>query len=527
MLRALVRIVNIRRALVWSLFALSCAPGTDTPSASAGEDERIASRLPDELFADFFDGKFDGAGHPIGATVFEADDACAPATGRRSGDSTWIVEPSKHAAGVICGAATARLGRGQYTASLRVALDEPLRDCEASECPEVFRVQVVADSESTEGDAPLDENILSERVFRTADFLATSTWLNLVTEFSMFRPGPVRIRVVWEGEVRAQLDYVEVFRRSHQLVLSPGSGLLDAAATFRVEVIDPAEGAEVTIRCNDVDLSDRLRAFVEAGVATEERTEFRHILSAPAEQLFEGCGPYRTVVVETGQRYTDATSEVRYLPMEPACAFTEDGRQRVLLTGFVPFPAGARSVNSSSLAVDAFDAESVPEATVMRLVLPVEYEAAAAIVRDTIARCRPDVVVGFGQGRRKVDLETTGYNRRDTSEVPGGVPDNRGVIVDGAPIRPDGPDTVSTQLPIGDIEARLSALSIDVGFSDDPGRYVCNDLFYTLASSTQQSAELARTRVGFVHLPRIFSPSDEDIAMLRTVVREVVSASLY
>jgi pyrrolidone-carboxylate peptidase len=63
----------------------------------------------------------------------------------------------------------------------------------------------------------------------------------------------------------------------------------------------------------------------------------------------------------------------------------------------------------------------------------------------------------------------------------------------------------------------LHALEIDVGASTDPGLYVCNDLFYSIVRATREE-----TRAGFVHLPRIFSPTEEDVTELRAVVEAVV-----
>ena len=479
----------------------------DVPAATV-DDPR-----PDSLYADFLDGKFDEAGHPIGATVLQAEDGCDAETGLATPDGARSFAPALDAPGLACSGQTRRLGRGRQTVNVRTAL----LGCGESECEPTRGVLevIVTDGEGV---------TLGEHLFEVASFEGRGKYENVSTTFFARDAGEVLVEVRWLGEAEIAIDYVEIFRQDRQLVVSPPSGVIDDTQGFRVELIDPADETLPRITCNGEDRSDRLAALLADGAGTDERTDFRRILTVPQGELFDGCGPDRVIVVSTGESWNATTSEVRHVAEPPPCTYEGTGDVRVLLTGFVPFPAGSRSTNSSSLAVSEIDPATVPDARIMRLYLPVEFEAAAAIVRDAIDRCNPHVVVGFGQGRHRVDLETTAYNRRDTSEVSGGVPDNRGVILDGAPVEEGGPDTVTTRLPIDAIEMELTSAAIDVGTSTDPGLYVCNDLFYSIVRATGE-----RTTAGFVHLPRVFTPTDEDARQLRTVVEAVVrqSAALH
>lgn len=488
------------RFLTVALLLTACM---GAPSERSSEAAPVDDPAPDELYGDFLDGKYDGAGHPIGASIFEGEAGCDAETGTADKSGALVLRPDVHVPGIACTGVTRRLGRGLHTLNVRAAIED---------------APVGAVLEARVLDAA--GGLLAESVFDGARFEAPSAFQNLALAFTVRDAGEVRVEVRWTGETATRLDYVEVFRRDRQLVLSPTSGVLPASASFRIELVDPADDTLPRVTCNGEDVTAALERLVAGGEATDERTDFRRILTTPAGALFEGCGPDRTVVVEAGEGWRTTTSEVRYLAAPIACAFAED-RPRVLLTGFVPFPAGARSTNSSSLAVTSFDPSEVPDASVMVVVLPVEFESAAAIVSDVIARCRPDVVVGFGQGRHRVDLETTGYNRRDTSEVAGGVPDNRGVILDGSPIFPSAPATLSSRLPLDEIEAALLEAGVDAGLSDDPGLYVCNDLLFSILTATSPEVP-----AGFVHLPRIFSPTEDDVQMLRTVVEEVVRRSI-
>jgi pyroglutamyl-peptidase len=199
-----------------------------------------------------------------------------------------------------------------------------------------------------------------------------------------------------------------------------------------------------------------------------------------------------------------------------------DGTTRVLLTGFEPFPAASNHDNSSEQAVSAFDPSAIPGISSMKLTLPVEFDTAPGIVSSAIERCAPDVVIGFGQGRSEVDLETTAYNLEDSSEVAGGVPDNRGHIPGGVSIVSGGPAELGTALPADTIRAALGAAGIAANLSDDPGRYVCNNVFYRIMTDSAGTNRVS----GFVHLPYIHTVDDQDRAMLKAVVTEVVGRAV-
>jgi len=496
----------VTRLVTWILFLATGAAG-----CISGEDGPVRERPePDAIYADFLDGKFDSAGHPYGASVLEAETDCTPAVGHGSGDA-WAVSPDADAAGMLCSAQSAMLGRGQHTANVRASLElANVPACESS-CPMALRVRIVDDG-GTE---------LGAQDFRTDAFEEGLSFQNLPVRFQVSTPGPVRIEILWAGLAPVLLDYVEVFRSNRQLVLEPVSGVLAPDAIFRMEQIDAPDFGELRLYCDDVEITDQLAVLLESGEAAEEMTDFRRIVTAPAAALFESCPAPRMVkVVLAGEGWDQTVSEVIYYDEPPPCTFAATG-VRVLLTGFVPFPAGSRSVNSSKLAVESFDVSTVPGATVMVLVLPVEFDTAPEIAREVAERCAADVVVGFGQGRWKVDVETIAYNRKDTSEVSGGVPDNRGAIYVGEPVVPGGPDEHMTRLPVGPILADLSTAGVEAGASDDPGRYVCNDMFYSLMNDAP-----AMRVAGFVHLPHLYAPTDADRADLQTVVESVVRRSV-
>jgi len=489
----------MRRALLLSLVLAGCADPAPAPA-------EVVDPEVDALYSDFLDGKFDAAGHPIGAFVLEGD-GCAPETGFALSDGL-DAHPLLDPAGMLCQGATDPLGRGLHTVNVRAARTE---DCvEGCDAP-ALAVRVL-----DEAGAELDA-----RAIAPADFERTGEYTNFPLRLTVRAAGPVRVEVEYLGEHAVRLEYVEVFRADRQLVLGPASGVPAADAVFRAELVDPPEDAELRLRCGELDRTDALTALLDSGEGGVETTEFRRIVTAPLAPLLEGCErPTRLVAELRRPDRVYTTSEVYYLDAPIACP-DDDGRPLVLLTGFLPFPAGSSHDNSSQQAVLGFDAASVPDARVMQVELPVEFDTAAAIVTELSARCAPDVVVGFGQGRWRVDLETTAYNTKDTSDVAGGVPDNRGRVLDGEAIRAEGPPELPTRLPIDAILADLEAAEVRAATSDDPGRYICNDLFYSLAHDAPPERI-----VGFVHLPILRRVDDDDRAMLQTVVETVVRRSV-
>lgn len=492
------------RHLGWLLVLSGCAmPG---PGSGSAPELEVEDPEVDALYTDFLGGKFDGLGHPVGATVFEGE-GCEPDTGWAF-DGFLDASRTWDAPGVLCRGETERLGRGLHAVNVRAALTEA---CEREGCDEVaLRLWV------------LDEagEVLGRREIAAADFGRARVYRNFGLDVRLRDARPLRVRVEWPGSRDVRLEYVEVFRRDRQLVLSPRSGVLDRDAELRIEIVDPPDDAELRIACGGEDRGELLDTLLETGEATVAESEFRRIVTAPLAPIVDGCPrPARLVASLRGRYRALATSEVVYLDELRACP-EDDGRPLVVLSGFLPFPAGSSNDNSSAEAVRGFDPSAV-EARVLPLVLPVEFDAAAAQVTEVADRCGADVVVGFGQGRWRVDLETTAYNEKDTSDVAGGVPDNRGRVLDGEAIRDDGAPELSTRLPVEAIEARLVSEGVDAGLSDDPGRYICNDVFYSIA----HDAPPGRV-VGFVHLPIIRRVGEMEAAMLQTVVEAVVSESL-
>ncbi|MCC7539955.1 MAG: pyroglutamyl-peptidase I [Deltaproteobacteria bacterium] len=496
------------------LSACAAAPEAAAPAARASRDS-----TPDGIFHDFFDGKLDGMGHPVGAFVWQAEDGCDATTGAIEAEGR-AARPGAEQAGVLCRASRADVGAGRFVVNVRALALDPIDEagCDPTGDPALVEDAcdpaalsiVVRDAQGAE---------LGREGFTRARLGEALVQRNVSIAFTHAVAGAIDVAVEWPGHVAVRLDYVELFRAQRRLVVSPPSSVASPEAELEIEMLDPPDGAELALRCGDVERTTALTELLASGRATRERTDFREVVRAPLPDVLDGCAlPARLAVSMSAGGWTRATSRVTLRAEDPVCAF-EEGKTRVLLTGFEPFPADSSSDNSSEQAVLAFDAGSVEGVSVARLVLPVEWDVAAQILVDTVERCRPDVIIGFGQGRSRVDLETTAYNTKDTAEIAGGIPDNRGLVLGGEPIVSGGPAEIATRLPATTIVDALVAAGIDAGTSDDPGRYICNNLFYRLMHAVRETPAVA----GFVHLPRLPRISDAERARLRTTVSTVVA----
>ncbi len=415
------------------------------------------------LFRDFLDGKFDAAGHPLNAVVLAATpnaDVALP-TGVQDGDLVANVRlrVRAHGAGTIA------------TITARAA-------------------SAVAATTS----------------LAAANLRAEDAWLDVPVAWQG-HADTLRVDVAAGAEV--DVDYVEVFPQRFALVAAPGSGLYGDADHLQIELPLGRKLDRVTLDGADV-------TALVAAIATRTDTAFRTLLDAQVGDL----APARGDVAELALRGADQAARVELRRSAAACSFAGDpSGAKVIVTGFQPFPADATHDNVSGVAVSSLDATAIPGAQVMKLILPVEYDRAAAEVADAIARCQPQVVISFGQGGDSIALEEVAYNLQDTGELSGGAPDNRGIVRAAQPIDDTAPATRDTRLPLDAIEHALTAAGEAPERSRDPGRYVCNNVMFADLGSPA-------ARAGFIHLPYTTDFDDATRARFAHVVELAIRASL-
>ena len=302
---------------------------------------------------------------------------------------------------------------------------------------------------------------------------------------------PVNLRVTAGAGAVFDLDYIEVFPERFGLVTSPGSGIYTDTDRLVFEL--PRSRKLDKILLDRVDITARMTELIASGKAKRTTTAYRTLVEVSVTDL----APERADVSELELRAGALASRVQLRRGSTECKFEGDPNgTKVLITGFQPFPADGWHENISAVAVTSLDPAQLRGAQVMRVVMPVEYDRAAAQITDMIARCSPQAVLSFGQGGGRIALEEVAYNLQDTGEVAGGVPDNRGIIRAAAQIDSAAPATRDTLLPLSEIESALRGIGETPSYSRDPGRYICNNVMFAGIGVMQ-----SRGVSGFIHLP--------------------------
>ncbi len=181
---------------------------------------------------------------------------------------------------------------------------------------------------------------------------------------------------------------------------------------------------------------------------------------------------------------------------------TRTGRT-ILLTAFEPF--GGRSQNASEEALNhLIKHPDLPAGLTLKgYRLPVETGTAGRLACRIIDTVRPDVVICLGEARREaVCLERFGYNERRFL-----IPDNAGNLIEGEPILPGAPDRYPATLPLETMLVAMQATGVPVQLSEDPGRYLCNEVLYSVLHHLAEHAP--DVRAGFIHVPHLPRPDDE------------------
>jgi pyroglutamyl-peptidase len=423
------------------------------------------------LLRDFLDGKFDSAGHPLNAIVIDGAALC----------------PSGIAAGCA----------GDLPAGARdgdLELDVHLR-VRAHGDGDIVRISV------RDGDTVLATDTLTAARLRGDD-----TWIDVALPWQG-NGNATRVELAPAANAVVDLGYVEVFPQRFGLVVAPGSSVLGDADVLTVELPLGRVIERATIDGADASFA----------LATRTDTAVRTLYDVAVGKL----APARGDVAELAVRGADDAARMQLRRTAPACAFEGDPNGiKVLVTGFQPFPADATHDNVSAVAIGALDPTKLRGAQVMRLVLPVEYDRAAAEVADAIARCQIAIAISLGQGGGEIALEEVAYNLQDTGELAGGAPDNRGIVRSATPIDPGAPATRDTLLPLPAIESALKAIGEAPEHSTDPGRYVCNNVMFADLGAIGQG------RAGFIHLPYTTEFDDAARARFGAIVEAAIQATV-
>jgi pyroglutamyl-peptidase len=198
--------------------------------------------------------------------------------------------------------------------------------------------------------------------------------------------------------------------------------------------------------------------------------------------------------------------------------------RHILLTGFEPFDGD--TVNPSGEVAKLLDGKAIGGAAVRGVILPVQHEAARAVVAPLLGTPGLVAVVhlGLAGGRARISLERVAVNVMDYSR-----PDAHGRILRDVACVEDGPAAHFSTLPLRAMLQALTAEGIPAMISNTAGTFLCNDISYTTLQALDERALAIPT--GFIHLP--FLPSmvaahnleepSMDVAMMTRAVEIVLS----
>jgi pyroglutamyl-peptidase len=203
---------------------------------------------------------------------------------------------------------------------------------------------------------------------------------------------------------------------------------------------------------------------------------------------------------------------------------TAGPQRHILLTGFEPFDGD--TVNPSGEVAKQLDGRVIGDCVVRSVILPVQHEAARAVVAPLLEAPGLVAVVhlGLAGGRARISLERVAVNVMDYSR-----PDAHGQILRDVACVEDGPPAYFSTLPLRDMLTALNEEGIPAMISNTAGTFLCNDISYTTLHAVDERA--LAIPIGFIHLP--FLPSmvashdreepSMDVAMMTRAVEIALS----
>lgn len=160
----------------------------------------------------------------------------------------------------------------------------------------------------------------------------------------------------------------------------------------------------------------------------------------------------------------------------------------IVVSGFEPF--GGRAHNASWVLADAI-ARAFPR-EVRALEIPVVWGAPLTAINNT--RPLPQVWIAFGEGTPEFQIEVLAHNQR------GMYPDNQQAKPAQAEIVSNAAPVLKQQAQVKDLAAALTQAGFPTRVSQSAGRYLCEEMLYSLLHAQQQHPEALRL-VLFIHVP--------------------------
>lgn len=178
---------------------------------------------------------------------------------------------------------------------------------------------------------------------------------------------------------------------------------------------------------------------------------------------------------------------------------------KILITGFEPF--NGMEVNPSKTI-----AKKYVRSNYIVCILPVSYQKAKEEFLKVIEKEKPDYILSLGlnSGSQSVRVEHYAYNL-----MSGKNPDEDGVYKNQEVIIPGAPSRFSSLVDTTLITTLCKLKGISCIESGDPGRFICNMIYY-LALNSKAKASL------FIHLPKFEDMSSDQMVLAVDVAIEVL-----
>lgn len=172
---------------------------------------------------------------------------------------------------------------------------------------------------------------------------------------------------------------------------------------------------------------------------------------------------------------------------------------KILVTAFEPF--NGRDINPSQLILEQLEA---PEGiTLIKELLPVEFNATTKIIKNLLKEHQPDVVLSLGQAgnRPEISVERVAINLDNCRSSNGQkvTADNAGDVLVDEPIVVDGPEAYFTNLPVWEMVQVMQEAGVKAAVSYTAGTYVCNHVMYTVLHEV--ATKYPEMQAGFIHVP--------------------------
>ena len=165
-------------------------------------------------------------------------------------------------------------------------------------------------------------------------------------------------------------------------------------------------------------------------------------------------------------------------------------RPAIVVSGFEPF--GGRAENASWILAGEI-AKAFPH-EVRALQIPVEWGAPLRAI-DSV-KPLPDVWIAFGEGTREFQIEILAHNQR------GMFSDNQGAKPASPDIVSAGASVLKQRAQVVDLAAALTTAGFPTHVSQSAGRYLCEEMLYSLLHAQQQHPGALRV-VLFIHIPTL------------------------